>query len=276
MSGIEAFRYDGKRALVVGGATGMGAAAAKTVANLGGEVLVMDYAKVDFPVTEFIEVDLRDRPAIDEALNQLQGPIHALFSAAGVADGTPGIMRINFISHRHIIDQLMSKGVLGRGSAIAMISSVAGLGWESNIPTLTEFLATPDYESADAWIQGHEGTDTYTFSKQAMNCYVARQGYPFLKQGVRINAILPGPTDTPLARANADTWLTFAQDYRDDTGALTLTPDEMGNTMVFLNSGAASGISGVPLLVDQGHVMSSITGTWEAGAPIIGFLLGRT
>jgi NAD(P)-dependent dehydrogenase (short-subunit alcohol dehydrogenase family) len=36
MSEIEAFRYDGKRALVVGGATGMGAAAARTVAALGG------------------------------------------------------------------------------------------------------------------------------------------------------------------------------------------------------------------------------------------------
>src|ERR1700722_14241584 len=78
MSGIEAFRYDRKRALVVGGATGMGAAAARTVAALGGEVVVMDYAKVDFPVAQFIEVDLRDRSAIDAALGELQGPIHAL------------------------------------------------------------------------------------------------------------------------------------------------------------------------------------------------------
>ena len=35
MTGIEQFRYDGKRALVVGGATGMGAAAAKIVRDLG-------------------------------------------------------------------------------------------------------------------------------------------------------------------------------------------------------------------------------------------------
>jgi enoyl-[acyl-carrier-protein] reductase (NADH) len=41
-----------------------------------------------------------------------------------------------------------------------------------------------------------------------------------------------------------------------------LTPDQMGNTMVFLNSDAASGISGVNLLVDTGHVMSSLTGSW--------------
>ena len=42
----EPFRYDGKRVLVVGGATGMGAAAAKRAAALGGEAVVMDYTAV--------------------------------------------------------------------------------------------------------------------------------------------------------------------------------------------------------------------------------------
>ena len=109
-----------------------------------------------------------------------------------------------------------------------------------------------------------------------MNCYVALRSYPFLGKGVRINAICPGPTDTPLARANADTWLTFAQDYREATGAPQLTPDEMGDTMIFLNSEAASGISGVNLLVDSGHVMSSFTGSWQPGAPMIRAMMART
>jgi len=275
MSGIESFRYDGKRALVVGGATGMGAAAAQTVSALGGEVIVLDYAPVDFPVAQAISVDLRDRAAIDEALDQVEGPIHAVFSAAGVADGTPGIMKINFIAHRHIIERLLADGSLPRGAAVCMISSVAGLGWEAAMPTLLEFLDTKDFEEADAWVQAHEGTDSYAFSKQAMNCYVARQGYPLLTDGVRINAICPGPTDTPLARANADMWLGFAQDYRDATGTPHLVPDQMGDTMVFLNSDAASGISGVNLLVDTGHVMASLTGSWEAGTPMINMLMGR-
>ena len=47
--GIEDFRYDGKRAVVVGGATGMGAAVAKAVAGLGGEVIVLDVAPVEYP-----------------------------------------------------------------------------------------------------------------------------------------------------------------------------------------------------------------------------------
>jgi NAD(P)-dependent dehydrogenase (short-subunit alcohol dehydrogenase family) len=274
MTTFDAFRYDGKRVLVVGGATGMGAAAAQTVSNLGGEVIVMDFAPVEFPVAEAIKIDLRDRPAIDDALAQV-GPVQAVFSAAGVADGTPGIMKINFIAHRHIIESLVNDGRLGRGGAACMISSVAGLGWEGNLAQCLDFLETKDYESAVAWVEAHEGTDGYGFSKQAMNAYVASAAYPMLTKGVRINAICPGPTDTPLARANADLWLTFGQDYRDATGAKTLTPDQMGDAMVFLNSDAASGISGVNLLVDSGHVMSSLTGSYAPGKPLMDMLMGR-
>jgi NAD(P)-dependent dehydrogenase (short-subunit alcohol dehydrogenase family) len=276
MSGIEAFRYDGKRALVVGGATGMGAAAAQTVAALGGEAVVMDFQPVEYPVAKAIQVDMRDRSALDGALGQVDGPIHAVFAAAGMADSPSGLMKVNFIGHRHIIEHLIDKGIMGAGGAVCMISSVAGLGWESQIPTLLEFLATPDYDAAAAWVDGHEGTDNYLFSKQAMNCYVARQSYPFLAKGIRINAICPGPTDTPLARANADMWLTFAQDYRDATKKAHLVPDQMADVMVFLNSAAASGISGVNLLVDQGHVMSSLTGSWTAGEQMVKALMGRS
>jgi NAD(P)-dependent dehydrogenase (short-subunit alcohol dehydrogenase family) len=272
MPGID---YTGKRVLFVGVATGSGAAAAQTFAALGGEVVVIDYAPVEYPVKESFKVDVREPAQIDAALDQIGAPVHAVFSAAGVADGTPGIMKINFIAHRYIIERLVDDGTLGRGGAICLISSVAGLGWEMQLETLKEFLATPDFEAADAWVQAH-GTDSYMFSKQAINCYVARQAYPFMAKGIRINAICPGPTDTPLARANADIWLGFGRDYRDATGTEHLTPQQMADTMAFLNSDAASGISGVNLLVDAGHVMSSLTGSYEPGEMIMKMLMGRT
>lgn len=62
MTIVDRLRYDGKRALVVGGATGMGAAAAKSAAELGAEVIVMDYAPVTYDVAKYIQVDLRDPP----------------------------------------------------------------------------------------------------------------------------------------------------------------------------------------------------------------------
>ena len=46
MSLSDGFRFDGKRVLVVGGATGMGAAAAELALDLGAEVVVMDRAEV--------------------------------------------------------------------------------------------------------------------------------------------------------------------------------------------------------------------------------------
>lgn len=276
MSGIDQFRYDGKTALVVGGATGMGAAAARIVGDLGAEVINLDYAPVEAGLGRGIQVDLRDPASIDNALEQIGGPVHAVFSAAGIADG-PDLMKINFIGHRHLIDTLIDNGQLGRGGAICFISSVAGIGWETDLARLQEFLATPDFASADAWVKAHEADNFghYGTSKQAINAYVATHAFPFLAKGIRINAICPGPTDTPLARANADLWLSFAQDYREATGTATHTPEQMGNVMAFLNSDAAAGINGVTLLVDYGHVSSSNTGTFAAGKPIIDLLMGR-
>ena len=260
--GTEAFRYDGKRALVVGGATGMGAATAQLVADLGGEVTVLDVAEVDFPVKHAYQVDLRDKDSLDSALAELAGPYEAVFCCAGVADGTPGIMLINFSGQRYLVEQLLAKDALPRGAAIAMISSVAGLGWQQALPTLIEFLDTPDWESSAAWVADHEGTDSYVWSKMAMNAYVARQAFPLLKRGIRINGIEPGPTDTPLARANEDVWLGFARDYNKAAGVDFLTPKQMAETLTFLCSPAASGINGISFLVDQGQVNSGIVGSF--------------
>ena len=277
MTIVDRLRYDGKRALVVGGATGMGAAAAKSVAELGAEVIVMDYAPVDYKVAQSVQVDLRDPASIDSALEQIEGPIHAVFSAAGVADGTIDLMKINFIGHRHLIDRLLEKNQLPNGAAICFISSVAGMGWENDLDLMLEFLATPDFAAAEAWCQAHEadGINHYGTSKKVINTYVATQGYPLAKKGIRINAICPGPTDTPLAQANADLWLSFAQDYRDETGSKVHTPEQMGDVMTFLNSEAACGVSGVTLLVDSGHTMASMTGAYAPGKPIIDIIMGK-
>ncbi|MQY17610.1 SDR family oxidoreductase [Nocardia macrotermitis] len=276
MSAIDKFRYDGRRVLVVGGATGMGAAAAHLVKDLGAEVTVMDNAPVDYATDRVVPMDLRDPDSIDAAVDALAGPVHAVFAAAGIADG-PDMMRANFIGHRHLLERLLAAGKLPRGAAICFISSVAGMGWENNLPVVLEFLDTPDYAAAHAWVQERESTGAmhYGFSKQAINAYVATRAYRLLEKGIRINAICPGPTDTPLARANADSWLTFAQDYRDATGAALHVPEQMGNAMVFLNSAAASGVSGITLIVDSGHAMSSLTGAYAPGKPLMDIITGR-
>ncbi len=268
----DAYRFDGKRALVVGGATGMGAAAAELVRDLGGEVVVMDFADVTLSGVKGIHLDLRERASIDAALDECGGPIHALFSCAGVADGTPGIEKINFIGHRHLIDRAIAGGMFADAAAIGMISSTAGLGWETRLDRIYEYLDTPDFDAAAAWIEARPELASYMWSKRAINAYVAREALPMLRRGIRINAILPGPTDTPLARANAEMWLSFGSDFRDEVGIEPSTPMEQATALAFLCSDAAAYVNGITLITDAGYVSSGVAGSFGPAKEAVDFL----
>jgi NAD(P)-dependent dehydrogenase (short-subunit alcohol dehydrogenase family) len=271
---FDAFRYDGKHAVVVGGATGMGGAVAQLVQQAGADVTVLDRVEPSLDGTTFVHVDLADRATIDVALGQVAGPVDALFSCAGVADGTPGIERINFIGHRYIVDRLLEQDKLPRGSSIGMISSAAGLGWEAQLGSLTELLDISDWDAAVDWVVEHGKAD-YMSMKQAMCAYVAREAHPLLKRGIRINATCPGPTDTPLARANADMWLGFAADYRSDVGTEPSTSLEQAYPLVFLCSSAAAAINGQTIISDQGYLAAGITGSFPEATGVAQFMLGR-
>jgi NAD(P)-dependent dehydrogenase (short-subunit alcohol dehydrogenase family) len=275
LSLFDAFRYDGKRALVVGGASGMGAAVAELVQDAGAEVVVMDFAEVKLAEAKAIHVNLGEQASIDAALAELgNAPIDALFSCAGVADGTPNIEKINYIGHRYMIDTFMARGMLPRGSAIGFISSAAGLGWEANLKELNEYLDITDFDDAARWAQEHAKADYYN-SKQAICAYVAREAMSFLKQGIRINAICPGPTDTPLAQANKEMWLGFGADYREAVGVDAATPLEQAYPLVFLCSDAAGAITGQTLITDSGYFSAGMTEAFPDATPAVQFLLGR-
>jgi NAD(P)-dependent dehydrogenase (short-subunit alcohol dehydrogenase family) len=275
MSLFDAFRYDGKRAVVVGGATGIGAAVAQLVKDAGGEVVVMDRADVTLPGVRAIRLDLAERASIDAAVDECGGSVDALFSCAGVADGTPGLERINFVGHRHLIDRMVAEQMLRRGSSICMISSVAGIGWESILAQLSEVLDIREFDAAARWFVDR-GRANYMTTKQVIAAYVAREAFSFLKLGIRINAISPGATDTPLAQANKETWLGFGTDYRDAVGVQPFTPTEQAYPLVFLCSDAAAAITGIIVTSDAGWLSSSMTKAFPGGTFFAKVLLGRS
>jgi NAD(P)-dependent dehydrogenase (short-subunit alcohol dehydrogenase family) len=271
--GAELFTLAGKKVTVAGGASGMGAETARLAVELGAEVTVMDFAPVTNPAVRPVGLDLRDEGSIDAAIDEC-GPMDVLFSCAGVGNGVPGLERVNFIGQRHLIDGIIGRGYLPAGGAIGIISSVAGLGWENIYDNvLRDYLDTPDFASAVAWIGQHEDLNTYGFSKRAMCAYVARQAFPLLKRGLRINSIMPGPTDTPMAAAHPF-FLEFAQDYRDATGAKVATPENQASALIFLGLGASSHLSGVNILVDAGYAGAGLTGAFPA--PAVLAMLGRS
>ena len=267
----DPFGFDGRRVVVLGGATGMGAATATMAKGLGATTIVLDIAEIGYPCDQAIHVDLSDRASIDAALDQIEGPVDALFACAGIADGPP-IMRINFIGQRYVLDALIESGRLARGGSVTFISSVAGLGFMQNLERTQTFLAADGWDGAVQWLDDNPDCNHYGFSKEAINAFVGGAAFPLLQQGIRVNAIMPGPTDTPLARANEDMWLGFGAGYREAAGVELLQPEQMAATMLFLASDAASGVNGVTLLVDQGHVNASLVGGFEE--PIVRMLAG--
>jgi NAD(P)-dependent dehydrogenase (short-subunit alcohol dehydrogenase family) len=270
---FDAFSYKGKRAVVVGGATGMGAAVVEVVKDAGGDVVVMDRAPVTAEGVTSIQLDLSDKSSIDAAIEECGGPVDALFSCAGVADGTPGIEKINFIGHRYMIEQLLEKDLMPRGSAIGMISSAAGMGWEANLDKILAYFEITDFDEASKWCIDNGRAD-YMWSKQTMGAYVARNALPLLARGIRLNCIMPGPTNTPLAQANAEQWLGFGADYREQAGIEASTPLEQAYPLVFLCSDAAAGVAGITMMTDAGFYGSGVSGSWPSATEAVKFLRG--
>ena len=209
-------------------------------------------------------MNLAEKDSIDKAVDECGGPMHALFACAGVADGTPDIEKINFVGPPppHQPDAGRRHAAPGLGHRLHLLGGRARLG--GRLGEVKEYLDTPDFDSGAAWALEHGYAD-YFHSKQAVCAYVAREAFPLLKQGIRINAICPGPTDTPLAQANAEMWLGFGADYREETGIEASTPLEQAYPLVFLCSDAAAAISGITLISDVGYISSGITELVPAG-----------
>jgi NAD(P)-dependent dehydrogenase (short-subunit alcohol dehydrogenase family) len=169
-----------------------------------------------------------------------------------------------------MIDKLLDGDLLPRGSAIGMISSAAGWGWRQNLEKVNEYLDIGDFDEATRWAQDNGHAD-YMWSKLSICAYVAREAMPLMARGVRINAILPGPTNTPLAQANKEMWLGFGADYREAVGVEASTPLEQAYPLVFLCSAAASGITGITMVTDAGYFAAGMSGAFEPAQGAVGF-----
>ena len=72
--------YRDASVIVTGAASGMGAATARILVDLGAHVTAIDIKPTEVPVSRFVEVDLRDRGAIDDVVASMGEPVDALFS----------------------------------------------------------------------------------------------------------------------------------------------------------------------------------------------------
>jgi NAD(P)-dependent dehydrogenase (short-subunit alcohol dehydrogenase family) len=253
--------FTGKRAIVTGGSSGMGAATAAILQELGANVHVFDVTPATEPGFAYHRADLRDRASIDHAVGECGGAVDVLVNCAGIPQTRPAldVVACNIAGLRHLTEAVVA-GMDGRPGAIVNVSSAAAHKWQTRKELIDEFLTCPDMESALEWARGQSAIgDPYVFSKMALNMYTVRRAPQLAAKGIRMNAVCPGNTITGMT---GDFVQAAGQSLLDLYGSVIgrpATPRDQADVIVFLASPLARYVTGVLLHVDGGFLAAQMT-----------------
>ena len=241
---------DDRVAIITGGASGIGYAAAEQLHAVGWKVALLDIGASPLeaarqglgskPGVRLTQIDVTDEPAIEHemaAIEEELGPITGVVNSAGIAADkqvldTPvdlfrRILDINVVG-TFIVGRAAARHMQKRGSgAIVNLASVAG-------------------------VRGSKGRSAYGASKGAVGVLTQVMANDLARFGIRVNAVAPGPIDTPLVEAmhtaeDRATWTRFIPMRRYGR------PEEIAPMICFLlDEGQASYVTGEIIAVDGG------------------------
>jgi NAD(P)-dependent dehydrogenase (short-subunit alcohol dehydrogenase family) len=244
----------GKTIVVTGAASGIGAATAALLAERGAEVLSVDIHRPPRPVGRFLLADLSDAASIDALVAQLPAGVHGLANIAGLPPTRPAaqVVAVNLVGLKYLTRRLVPK--LADGGSIVNLASLAGLGWaQPEAKPAIEASEQLDFAGVGAFCEEHgiEGARSYFFSKEALIVWTLRNRWTWRERGIRMNAVSPGPVDTPILRDFIETLGARAEeDMRtmDRPGR----PGDIAPVVAFLLSDDSAWIRGTNVPVDGG------------------------
>ena len=250
--------HQGKVALVTGAGDGIGRAIALALAREGADVVVNDVvperaAKVASEIAGLgrrclaVAADVADGPAVDQmfgrAVNEL-GPLDILINNAGIGQRLLAL-DITESDWRHVIDVNLT-GVFLCAQAAARIMKPRRRGIIINLSSI-----------AGKRISIH-GAAHYTAAKAGVLGLTRHLAYEWGPYGIRVNALCPGETMTPLIARVGNPELLEQSRRRTPLGRLA-TPEDQANAVLLLLSDRAGFITGVALDVEGGILL----GWWE-------------
>ena len=252
MFSLDSFRLDGRRALVTGGATGIGAAIARGLAAAGADVAVTFHTRPPDDVIAAIGGLGRKAEAIETDLWKMDD-VHAarLIAEAGAAIGPIDILVNNAgIIHRDAaLDYSWAEWrralSINLDSAWLMSQAAAGgmaAAGRGGIVTIASILA----------FQGGVRVPAYTAAKHALVGLTRALANEWAVKGINVNAIAPGYVGTENTRALREDPVRAKELVGRIPAGRFAEPDDMAGAAVFLASDAAAYVNGAVLVVDGG------------------------
>ena len=242
--------------VVTGGASGLGEALVHCLADH--EVWILD---IKAPAAmsgnhQYIETNLSDPAAIDQAVAALPDEIDALANVAGIASAPDPtlVVAVNFLGLRHITSQVIPR-FQGSGR-IVNVSSIAGRDWQGRFERIQPLLATASFAEGLAWCQENVDTlsrDPYTFSKRAVTAHTMLAAGDAVRSGYRVNCISPGPIETPLYPEFESLMGEAQSDWMKAQTGRIASPTDIAEVAALLLTGNCGWLNGVDIPVDGGY-----------------------